>query len=113
LRDYLLEQLSNVHIRVKTENALQKNGLELQWTGETINLAELAYGIWLTGQVNNGNATITEIMEWLEIHLHVKIGVPFRRWFSISKRKRISLTKYIDQIKAAILKRVDEENGMK
>jgi hypothetical protein len=36
----------------------------LKWTGESINLVEIAYGIWLTGQVNNGQVSITEIVSF-------------------------------------------------
>jgi hypothetical protein len=81
-----------------------------KWTGEAINLVELAYGIWLTGQINNGNATITDIIEFLEDVFQVKIGRPFRRWTEISQRKMISPTKYIDQIKAEIQKRINDGN---
>jgi len=94
-----------------TRKGTDKN--TMKWTGESINLVELAYGIWLTGQLNNGNANISQIVEWLETNFQVNIGLAYRRWWSISNRKRISLTKYIDQMKAAVLKRVDEENGMK
>jgi len=61
---------------------------------------------------DGANATITEIIEWLEVNLQVKIGLAYRRWFSISKRKRVSQTKYIDQLKEAIEKRLDDENGI-
>lgn len=110
LQLYLIDQLTNSY--GENKNASGRPNRVLKWTGETINLIELAYGIWLTGQVNNGNATITEITEWLEINFHIKIGLAFRRWYSISKRKRVSPTKYIDQLKEAILKRLDDENGM-
>jgi len=110
LQDHLLDLLASgmVQTLIK-EKKVSRNSL--CWTGESINLVELAYGIWLTGQVNNGNVSITEIMEWLELHFQVSIGRAFRRWSSISKRKRISPTKYVDQLKAAILKRLDDENG--
>ena len=111
LQDYLITLLYQT---ADNQNLVQNGDVaNLRWTGETINLVEIAYGIWLTGQVNHGNASITEIVEWLEIHFKVKIGLPFRRWFSISKRKRISQTKFIDEIKEAILKRLDEENSLK
>jgi hypothetical protein len=90
-----------------------ENSKDLNWTGDAINLVELAYGIWLTGQINHGNATVTEIIQFLEEKLHVKIGRPYRRWQSISKRKRVEPTKYIDELRQAILKRLDDENGLK
>lgn len=86
-------------------------GKDLHWTGDTINLVELGYGIWLTGQVNDGNAGIAEIIQWLGVCFKVKLGRPHRRWESIAKRKRVAVTKYTDEMKEAILKRLDEENG--
>lgn len=86
---------------------------KLQWTGEAINVVELAYGIWLTGQLNHGNATISEIIAFFEEKFTIKIGWPYRRWTEISQRKQISTTKYIDQLKVAIDKRIDEELSLK
>lgn len=85
----------------------------LKWTGEAINLVEVAYGIWLTGQLNNGNATITDIITWFEEKFQIKIGRAYRRWTEISGRKRISSTKYIDAIRDSINKRIDEEYALK
>jgi hypothetical protein len=81
----------------------------IKWTGESINLVELAYGIWLTGQLNNGNVSVTEIAEFLEHIFRVRIGKPHRRWQSIAGRKRLSYTKFLDEMKAGIEKRVEEE----
>lgn len=81
----------------------------MKWTGETINLVEIAYGIWLTGQLNNGQVSITEIVEFLEVAFRVRIGKPHRRWQGIANRKRLGYTRYIDEIKKAVEKRVEEE----
>ncbi len=86
-------------------------GPVIKWTGETINLVEIAYGIWLTGQLNNGNVSITQVVEWLERHFGVKIGKAHRRWQGIAGRKRLRYTRYLDECKAAIEKRVEEEAG--
>jgi len=51
----------------------------LRWTGETINLVELAYGIWLMGQLNNGQVAVTEIVEFIEQVFRVHIGKPHRQ----------------------------------
>jgi hypothetical protein len=81
----------------------------LKWTGETINLVEFAYGIWLTGQVNNGQVSITEIVEFLEHAFRVRIGKPHRRWQGIANRKRLGYTKFLDEMKAGIERRIEEE----
>jgi len=84
----------------------------LKWTGETINLVEIAYGIWLTGQVNNGNVSITEIMEYLEVVFRVRVGKPHRRWQSLTRRKRLAVFRYVDEMKVALVKRMEEELEM-
>lgn len=110
IQEFLTDRLYSPQ-ESETLSGITKRKVTLKWTGEAINLAEMAYGIWLTGQVNNGNAGIAEIMGWLEVNFQVSIGRPFRRWQSISGRKRVSQVKYIDQMKAAILKRLDDENA--
>ena len=109
LSEFLQNELRNLERSVK--ETFSDDYKVLIWTGESINLVELAYGIWLTGQINNGNASITEIINWLEVHFQIKIGKPHRRWQSIAVRKRVSFTKYIDELKVAMQKRLDEENG--
>lgn len=107
MQEHLLDQLnSTVRPTLKT-----KPGPALRWTGEAINLVEIAYSIWLTGQLNDGNATITDIVLWLEQHLAVNIGVPNARWAQITARKTSSPTKYLDRMREAIQQRLDQEQG--
>lgn len=96
---------------LKSGGEMNHGPSKLSWTGESINLVELAYGMWLTGQINNGNASVSEIVEFLEKCFQVEIGTPHRRWQSISRRKRIAPFKYVDEIKAALSKRLEEEWG--
>jgi len=85
---------------------------QMVWTGESVNLVELAYGLHLTGQINNGQATITEIIQWLERNLNVDVGNAYRRWHSISTRKRVTPTKFIDMMRNAVNKRLDDDNDL-
>lgn len=101
VQDFLINELYPLD-----EN--EKHGKRLNWTGETINLVELAYGLYLTGQINGGKASIAEIMEWLERQLNTDVGNTYRRWQDISKRKRLTGTKFIDQMRDAINKRLDD-----
>lgn len=90
----------------KDRNSKEK----LKWTGDTVNLVELAYGIWLTGQLNNGNASLNQIVRWLETDLHVSIGIAQRRFAEIGGRKRLSQTKFIDQMRDNILQKIENGN---
>ncbi|MBB5440624.1 hypothetical protein HDC92_004327 [Pedobacter sp. AK017] len=111
LIDYLIADLLkpiDIHTDLQTPP-----GKLLRWTGDSINLVEIAYAIWLTGQLNDGNANISEIIRWMEEHFQVKIGRAHRRWEEISQRKRLSTTKFLDACKEAINKRIDGENALK
>ena len=81
----------------------------MKWTGDAINVVELAYGLWLTGQLNNGNASLNQIVRFLEKNLNVSIGIAQRKFAQITRRKRISITKFIDQMHDAIQKKIDED----
>lgn len=106
MQEYLLDQLNSTVRPLKT-----KPGPIMRWTGEAINLVEVAYGFWLTGQLNDGNATITDIVLWLEEKLAVKIGVPNARWAQIGARTHSSPTKYLDRMRESIQQRINEEHG--
>ena len=83
--------------------------LSIKWTGDKSNLIELAYGIWLTGQLNEGNASLNEIIRLLENSLAVKLGNFRKRFSELESRKRLSSTKFIDQMKAVILKKMEDD----
>jgi hypothetical protein len=109
LQIYLLEEIRSLENPKNQQIEPKQNFIELKWTGEAINLMEIAIGVWLTGQVNDGNASLTEITRWLEIALRVKIGRPNKRWNEISSRTRNSPTKFLGRMQDAIRLRIDEE----
>ena len=117
--DYLFAQfLAHEKIQNFLINELYPSSVQplagkiLNWTGESVNLVELAYGLFLTGQLNEGKATIAEIIQWLEQHFRVDVGNAYRRWYAISGRKRVTPTKFIEQMRDAILKRLDDDNDL-
>ncbi len=111
LQHYILEQIAPLKYPELGQQTKNINALvEMKWTGDSINIVELAYGVWLTGQLNNGNASLNQIVRWLEINLNIKIGVIQRRFVEIERRKRLSQTKYIDQMRNVIMKKIDGGN---
>jgi hypothetical protein len=108
---YILEQMG---LLINPEIALHQTAdhvADLKWTGDSINVVELAYGLWLTGQLNNGNASLNQIVRWLETNLHVTIGIVQRRFTEIARRKRLSITKFIDQMRDSIFKKIDSDHS--
>lgn len=109
IQQFVLEQINKL-----TENGSRPYGtperVRLKWTGELVNVVELAYGIWLTGQLNDGNASLNQIVRWLEGSLDISLGVIQRKFTEIQQRKRYSITKYLDRMKKAIIQKIEEGN---
>jgi hypothetical protein len=93
------------------QSPVADDSYQIRWTGDIVNLVELIYGLHLTGQINNGNLSMNDIVRWAEHHLGVSIGIIQRKFSEIQRRKRLSPTKYIDQLKDAVLKKIEEGNA--
>jgi len=93
------------------ENGKLRSGFK--WTGEIINLIEIAHGIYLNGQVNEGEIGINEFFEVLGAFFGVRLGVPKSGFEDLMARKRLSKTHFTDKIKDALLQKMDEENELK
>lgn len=88
----------------------KRRGKPLKWTGDKSNLIEVAYGLFETSQLNGGQATISDIIEWLEDTLAINLSRYYRRFTEIKMRKVISPTKYLEEMRDAVVKRI--EDGM-
>jgi hypothetical protein len=85
-----------------------KNNEPIRWTGDVINLVELIYGLHLTGQINHGNASMNELVRWAELQFGVKIGVIQRKFAEIQRRKRMTATKFIEQMRDSLQHKIDD-----
>jgi hypothetical protein len=110
LQDYILEQirLGTLASQLTIPNAYQSK--PLHWTGESINLVELGYGLFDSGQLNNGQAGVNDIFKWMEEHLNVSIGIPARRFVEIKRRKRLSRTRFLDNMRESVNKKIEEDD---
>lgn len=82
---------------------------ELKWTGEQVNLVELIYGIYYTGQLNHGTVEVKDIIELMERIFQIKLKSPYHTFGNIRRRKSISPTAYLDKMKETILQRIEED----
>ncbi len=110
LKAWIIEKI--LYLKGNPLNPLHLNGGTdgLKWTGDTINLAEIGIGIYQTRQLNNGTATLGQIFRWLEEKLGVRIGIPSKRLSELRRRKRLSRTQYLDEMKDHIIQKLDKED---
>lgn len=107
LQEYLIQCLYNPSGMESLSRFPQKK-VPFKWTGDKSNLIELAYGIYDTFQINEGNVTIAEIIEWLEESLEINLSRYYRRFSEIKMRKSLSKTKFLDDMAAAVNKHIIE-----
>jgi hypothetical protein len=114
LQDFLIAQITALENCSTEYLAGQISGKPpRRWTGDKINLIELAYGIYLTGQMNDGKAEIREIISWLEISLNTDLSQVYRMFLDIRRRKSMSYTKFLDKMVAAVHQHIGETNNYK
>jgi len=107
LRDYLLEKLKEPGPSETGLSAPVKTAWK--WTGEQVNLVELAYGLYYTGQLDNGNVEVKDIVALLEQVFNIKLKSAYHTFGNIRRRKMLSPTKFLDRMRNAIRQRVDED----
>lgn len=98
--------------KFKIENKKKQNqGLfnksNLKWTGNKVDLVELIYALNTLGVINNGNADIKELALKFQSFFNTEVGDFYRTYTEIRSRKMNS-TKFIDMLKDALLKRMEE-----
>jgi hypothetical protein len=111
LQEYLIGCLYH---RKEEESELTKPKRKpMSWTGDKSNLVELAYGLYGTQQINEGQVTISEIIGWLEESFHISLSRYYRRFSEIKMRKSISQSKYLDEMREAFLRYIEEGDAWK
>ncbi len=105
----LLAQHINQLLTGGKENLEASNRKPFSWTGDQVNLVELIYGLYYTGQINHGNVEVKEIQEAVEQLFSVKIKAGYHVFGNIRRRKSLSPTAFLDKMRDSIQKRVDED----
>ncbi len=115
LKDYLLKKIyeidSPAYPKGKSIKPAEKG--VLTWTGDKTNLVEVIYGLFYTGQLNNGNATVADIIKWMEANMRIDLSRSYRNFIDIRNRKRDSPTRFLDRMRDCINQRIDEDNAYK
>lgn len=107
LIDYLQKRFSKNGKMVQSKI----NGLgqvsSLKWTASKTALTELVYALHSNRAINNGNVDIKEIATTLQHIFHYDLG-DFYKTFSEIKSRKISRTKFLDELSSALLSQMDK-----
>ncbi|MDM1554214.1 tetracycline regulation of excision, RteC [Chryseobacterium sp. POL2] len=103
LEIYLENQLNNTNQKSSFENC------SLKWTASKAAATELIYGLYLSGVFNNGQADIVVIVRHFEHLFGIDLG-DFYHTFTELKSRKINRTKFSDEMREALIKRMDEQD---
>ena len=112
LQEYILGELKKLDQLTPVVASLGGGGRKcFEWSGEIINLVELGYGIWLSGQIGEGKRVCrrsltgwSKALGWRSVFLQTA----FRE---IKRRKRLSRTRFMDFCKDKLLVYMDEDDA--
>lgn len=113
LEKKLLEQLMAIQFSNGSKpSPLTKVRRPFKWTGKNIDIIEMVYGLYLTGNINNGAATLAEIVRWFEEGLQVRIPLPSKTFANMKQRTVLSPTAFLERMKRAIEQHIDDDNSI-
>ena len=111
LRIYLNKRLVKLETNTQVENNLQKClKYPFRFTGKKVFLIELGYSLVSSGDINNGNVEIKEMMNFLGTVFQVELGDYYAAYIAMKERKK-DRTAYLSRLQDSLVKRMDEDDS--
>ncbi len=107
LQVYLHDELKHLELYDKKDKSQVVHKLGLTWTAPKVQLIEIIYAFHSAGAFNNGKAELKEVASHLESLFGVELGQYHRTFLEIRIRKT-GRTKFLDELKDQLIKRMDE-----
>ena len=111
LRIYLNKRLVKLETNTQVEDNLQKClKYPFRFTGKKVFLIELGYSLVSSGDINNGNVEIKEMMNFLGTVFQVELGDYYAAYIAMKERKK-DRTAYLSRLQENLVKRMDEDDS--
>ena len=109
LRIYLNKRLIKLETDNQIEDNLQRlNKYPFRFTGKKVFLVELGYSLASSGDFNNGNVEIKEMMNFLSTVFHIDLGDYYAAYIAMKERK--DRTAYLHHLIERLVKRMDDDD---
>ena len=109
LRIYLNKRLQ----KLANDNQIEDNQRRclkypLRFTGKKVSLIELGYSLVSSGDINNGNVEIKEMMNFLSTIFNIDLGDYYASYIAMKERK--NRTAYLHSLIENLIKRMNEDD---
>jgi hypothetical protein len=99
-----------------SDNINQPPVIPYQWTGSTVELVELIYGLIEMRSIHNGETPITELASFISLQFGIEIKDCYSAYVDMKRRKNDSRTYYLDKMRERLNRRMqldDEREQMR
>jgi hypothetical protein len=80
----------------------------LKWTGNVVEWVELIYALYAAGKINNGKTSLKDLFLQMGEIFGIKVKEFSNYFMSIKHRTDGRRTKFMDLLRDAVLKRMEE-----
>lgn len=109
ITNYFKEELSLLKKeKIVVEEVKPQVLTDISWTASNTDLAEGLFALVEVGAINNGNVDMSKIVEVCKNNFGIDLGNIYNTFTQIKNRKK-DPTKFIDKLKIALLKKIDED----
>lgn len=111
LLKYYLKELDflNMETNNSNQNYLKHKHLkDITWTASNTDLAEVVLALIALGSINNGNVDMSKMIEACKHIFKIDLGNIYNIFAQIKNRKK-DYTKFLDKLKFALLKKIEED----
>lgn len=110
LRIYLNQRLQLLEKKQLTNDIkVSLSDFKLKWTGTKSEAIEWGYGLFAAKTLNYGNATIKEVMAFVEAAFDIELGDYYRTYLSLKNRKK-DRTAFFTFVVEQLQKRMDDDD---
>ena len=99
-------------IRTSANNTTESPTSSLQWTGNTLDLVELIYGLDEMGCINNGETSLKELSAALYEFFGIKTKECYRYYSAIKLRKNASRTYFLDKMLTKLNEKIRHDEDL-
>ncbi len=107
LEVYLENRLVEVANQKKSPKLKNKKQKKIYWTAPKVSLVELLYALNSAGVFNNGALDLKDLADHFEEVFEIDLG-QYRRVFLEIRQRKIQPTKFLDALKDALQKRMND-----
>ena len=106
IRHLLKHMQTQVSPLSTSDNINQPPFTPYQWTGSTVELVELIYGLIEMRSIHNGETPITELASFISSQFGIEIKDCYSAYVDMKRRKNDSRTYYLDKMRERLNRRM-------